>query len=150
LDGRGVVYITKKGEHRQGFTTSRTGGRTPLYCTAIGKSLLAHSRADLRSAVLSGPIERRTTSTSVAPGLPSCQLGTTIERGVVSEWEESTIGIVCVAAPVLDVADNSVHAEISVTGPVGRFRPEAHADAVRAAAAGVAATLGRRRSLRAG
>ena len=35
-------------------------------------------------------------------------------------------------------------AALSVTGPVHRFRPEPHADAVRAAAAGVAATLGRR------
>jgi len=150
LDGHEVVYVAKIGGHRQASAPSRTGGRMPLHCTAIGKALLAHSGADLRAAVLSAPLERRTARTIVAPGLLAGQLDTVREQGVSYEWEESALGIVCVAAPVLDVADNTVHAAISVTGPVGRFRPEAHADAVRAAASGVAATLARRRSLRTG
>ena len=44
------------------------------------------------------------------------------------EHEESAVGLVCVAAPVLDLSDDVVAAAISVTGPVTRFNPQAHAD----------------------
>ena len=67
-----------------------------------------------------------------------------IESGTAYEYEESAPGIVCVAAPVLDVNDR-ILAAISVTGPISRFAPDRHATAVKAAAAGVAATLARRR-----
>ena len=59
------------------------------------------------------------------------------------EYEESAVGITCVAAAVLG-PDDDVLAGISVTGPVGRFQPARHASAVHAAAAGVAATLAAR------
>jgi DNA-binding IclR family transcriptional regulator len=72
-----------------------------------------------------------------------------VDRGVAFEHEESAIGITCVAAPVLGADDRPI-AAISVTGPVTRFRPEAHVDAVRAAAAALAATVARRRSMTGG
>lgn len=72
-----------------------------------------------------------------------------VERGVAFEYEESAVGITCVAAPVLDIHDEVV-AGISVTGPVGRFQPTRHASAAHAAAAGIAATMARRATLRAG
>lgn len=147
LDGHEILYIAKIGGHRQASAPSRTGGRMPLHCTGIGKALLAHADIDVRRAVLAGPLIRRTPRTIAAPGLLSQQLDTVRERGIAFEYEESAPGIACVAAPVLDVADNTVIAAISTTGPTHRFRPEQHADAVRAAATGVAATLHRRRSL---
>ena len=71
------------------------------------------------------------------------QLVTCRERGVAFEAEESAVGLTCVAAAILDPDDVAV-AAVSVTGPVIRFRPQAHAEAVRAAAAGISATLARR------
>jgi DNA-binding IclR family transcriptional regulator len=47
---------------------------------------------------------------------------------------------------VLDAEDRAV-AAISVAGAATRFRPPEHTSAVRAAAAGVAATLARRAAL---
>lgn len=64
------------------------------------------------------------------------------------ELEESAVGIVCVAAPVL-AADDSPVAAVSVTGPVTRFKPDQHVTAVRAAAAGIGTTLARRDQLHA-
>lgn len=148
LDGTEVLYVAKLGGHRQASSPSRTGGRMPLYCTGIGKSLLAFGEPGLRRQVLSRPLPRRTPRTVVAPGLLARQLDTVRETGVAFEIEESTVGIACVSAPVLSVADNSVIAAISVTGPVSRFRPDVHADAVRAAAGGIASTLHRRNALR--
>lgn len=146
LEGHEVVYVAKIGGHRQVTSPSRTGGRMPLHCTAIGKVLLAHAEPDLRHAVLSGRLVRRTPRTVVARGLLNKQLDAAVDTGVAFEREESAVGLLCVAAPVI-VADQAV-AAISVTGQVSRFRPEAHVAAVRAAASGLGSVLARQ-SLRA-
>jgi len=143
LDGGEVVYISKIGGHRQARSPSRVGGRMPLYCTAIGKALLAHSEQATIDRILTGPLTRRTPRTVVGPGLLRTQLDNIIEQGVSYEYEESMPGIVCVAAAVLD-ADDRPLAAISLTGPSTRFRPDAHAVSVRAAAAGIASILARR------
>lgn len=145
-EGSEVVYVAKIGGHRQARSPSRVGGRMPLHCTAIGKVLLAHAGTELRRAVLAGPLERRTPRTVTAPGLLERQLDRVLETGVALELEESAVGIVCVAAPVL-AADDSPVAAVSVAGPVTRFRPDQHVAAVRAAAAGIGATLARRDQL---
>ncbi|GAA2208874.1 hypothetical protein GCM10009850_043320 [Nonomuraea monospora] len=146
-DGHDVVYIAKIGGHRQARVPSRTGGRMPLHCTAIGKALLAHADPALRREVLTGPLERRTPHTVVAPGILRGQLLRVAETGVAFETEESAAGLLCVAAPVLGRGDEPV-AAISVAGPIGRFRPEGHVVAVRAAAAALGSTLSRRDLLR--
>ncbi|EGD55972.1 IclR family transcriptional regulator [Gordonia neofelifaecis] len=148
LDGHEVVYVAKIGGHRQASAPSRTGGRMPLHCTGIGKALLAHADPSLRHTVLASPLARRTPRTIIAPGILARQLDTIRESGVAYEYEESAPGIGCVAAPILDVATNAVVAAVSVTGPLTRYRPDAQADAVRAAATGIASTLDRRRALR--
>jgi len=146
-EGHDVVYVAKIGGHRQARVPSRTGGRMPLHCTAIGKALLAHADTDLRRAVLTGTLERRTPHTVVAPGILRRQLQRVTETGVAFEREESAVGLVCVAAPVLGRLDEPL-AAISVAGPTSRFRPESQATAVRAAAAALGSTLIRRDSLR--
>ena len=143
-EGQEVVYVAKIGGHRQVATPSRPGGRMPMHCTAIGKVLLASADPPVRHTVLSRPLERRTPHTIVAPGLLNRQLEGVLERGVAFEREESTVGLLCVAAPVLDAGGQRALAAISVTGPVGRFRPEQHVAAVRAAATGLSSVLSRR------
>ncbi len=69
------LYVAKIGGHRQAISPSRTGGRIPLHCSAIGKALLAHCEPDLRREVLSAPLVRRTPHTIVAPG--SCRPSST-------------------------------------------------------------------------
>ncbi|MFI7524053.1 IclR family transcriptional regulator [Nocardia salmonicida] len=143
LDGNEVVYISKIGGHRQARAPSRIGGRMPLYCTAIGKALLAYSEPETVDHILAGPLTRRTPRTVIGPGLLRAQLDNVVERGVAYEYEESTVGIVCVAAPILDAEDRPV-AAISLTGPATRFKPEVHVVPLRAAAAGMASLLARR------
>ncbi|WP_330252940.1 IclR family transcriptional regulator [Nocardia sp. NBC_00565] len=143
-EGHEVVYLAKIGGHRQAKAPSRTGGRMPMHCTAIGKVLLSHAGEKEQVAVLSGPLERRTPHTIVAPGILRAQLSKAVETGVAYEWEESALGLVCVAAPVLRPDESRVVAAISLAGPTTRFRPESHANAVRAAAAALGSTLARR------
>ena len=145
-EGSEVVYVAKFGGHRQARSPSRIGGRLPVHATAIGKALLAWADEPDRIAVLAAPMERRTPRTITAPGRLRQQLDRVREEGIAYEYEEGALGLVCVAAPVLDAADRPV-AAISVAGAVTRFRPSDHAASVRAAAAGIAATLARRHAL---
>jgi len=142
-DGTEVVYVAKLGGHRQASSPSRIGGRMPLYCTAVGKVLLAYADPGLLDDVVAEGLVRRTPRTIVAPGLLRRQTETIRRTGVGYEHEESQLGLCCVSAPVLDADDRAI-AAVSVTGPVTRFRPESAAPLVRAAGAGIAATWARR------
>lgn len=146
-EGAEVVYVAKVGGHRQARMSSRVGGRMPLHCTAIGKALLAH--APEVDALLAGPLERRAPRTITARSVLREQLAAVVEAGVAYEFEESSVGLVCVASPIVG-PDGRVEAALSVAGPITRFHPRQHASAVRAAAQGVAATLSRRDALRGG
>lgn len=145
-DGMEVIYLTKIGGHRQAAAPSRVGGRMPLYCTAIGRSLLAWAEPEVVTRVLTGPLPRRTPRTVSTPGMLRQQLDRVIAEGVSFEYEESAPGIVCVGAPIFE-SEGRVVAGISVTGPAPGFRPQQHAASVRAAAAGIGATLARRAHL---
>ena len=142
-DGHDVVYVAKIGGHSQASSPSRIGGRLPLHCAAIGKALLADEDPAVRNAVLRGELVRRTPYTVVAPGILRDQLDRISAAGVAFEREESALGLTCVAAPVFGRGERPV-AAISVTGPIGRFKPEGHASAVQSAAAGLASTIARR------
>ena len=143
-----VVYVAKVTGHRHGQSPTRIGGRMPVHSTAIGKALLAYADESVRAEVLGRPLTRLTARTLTAPGRLRQQLDAIVETGVAYEYEESAVGIVCAAAPILDAADRPV-AAVSVAGPPTRFRPDAVAGAVKAAAAGIAATLARREEMRA-
>lgn len=145
-EGTEVVYVAKMGGHRQARAPSRLGGRMPLHATAIGKALLAFAPDDVRSSVLGAPLARLAPRTVTSAHLLRKQLDEAAETGVTFEAEESAIGIVCVGAPILDPHDVAV-AAVSVAGPAGRFKPQQHAAPVKAAAAGIAATLARRATL---
>ncbi|WP_067461015.1 IclR family transcriptional regulator [Actinomadura macra] len=124
-----VVYLIKIGGRGPAAAPSRIGGRMPLHCTAIGKALLAHGTPGLLAQVCAKPLERRTPRTIVAPGILRGQLRRVVETGIAYENEESSVGLVCVAAPIL--SNRRAVAAISVAGPSYRFRPEQHISTVR-------------------
>jgi DNA-binding IclR family transcriptional regulator len=145
-EGTEVVYVAKMGGHRQARAPSRLGGRMPLHATAIGKALLAFAPDSVRAEVLGAPLARLAPRTVTSALILRRQLDEAAETGVTYEAEESAVGIVCVGAPVLDENDVAV-AAVSVAGPATRFHPRRHASSVKAAAAGIAATLARRAAL---
>jgi DNA-binding IclR family transcriptional regulator len=65
--------------------------------------------------VLAAGLVRRTPRTVVAPGLLRQELDRVRACGVAEEHEESTVGIACTAAPVMDASGRAV-AAISITG----------------------------------
>ena len=68
-DGIEVVYIAKLAGHRQMSVPSRTGGRLGLFCTAVGKALLAHAPAEVFEEVVRAGLPRHTPRTITAPGI---------------------------------------------------------------------------------
>jgi DNA-binding IclR family transcriptional regulator len=121
-----IVYVAKIGGHRQVTAPSRIGGRLPLHCTAIGKALLAFSPPELFIRVVEEGLDRRTPRTITAPGLLRQQLDRVVETGVAFEYEESAVGLACVAAPVLDARDGRWRRSASRAGdlvPARGVRP---------------------------
>ena len=139
-DGIEVVYLHKLTGARGPAVPSRVGGRMPMYCTGVGKAVLAFSPRAVLEAVLAGGLVRRTPRTVVAPGLLDRDLARIRERGTAEEHEESTRGVACVAAPVPGPDGHAV-AAVSITGRATRLDTGRRAPAVRTAALGIARAL---------
>jgi DNA-binding IclR family transcriptional regulator len=135
-----VVYLHKLDATSGPKVPSRIGGRMPAHCTGVGKAMLAFSPRPVLEQVLAAGLTRRTPRTVIAPGLLDRELAAIREHGVAEEHEESTVGIACVAAPVLD-ADGRALAAISITGWANRMDTRRFASAVRTAALGLSRTL---------
>ncbi|MFN3258677.1 MAG: IclR family transcriptional regulator [Ilumatobacter sp.] len=140
-DGDDVMYLEKIRGHRSAATPSEIAGRMPLHSTATGKSILAFSGSDEIEAYLSRPLRRVTPRTTVVASVLREQLDQTREFGWAVEREETLIGFVSVAAPVLIDGETPV-ASLSVTGPLHRLDPVRFGPTVRTAARALARVLG--------
>jgi DNA-binding IclR family transcriptional regulator len=140
-DGIDALYAEKIHGHGSLALPSRTGGRAPLTCTAVGKALLAHETPDVIRHVLGRPLRRWTAASIVDAEVLLRQLDEVRRTGVAHEREEAALGGACVAAPIL-VSGRPV-AALSVAVRVDRFAPERLAPAVRTAALGLARALAR-------
>lgn len=139
LDGDEVVYLERIRGHRRSTVASRVGGRQPAYCTGVGKAMLAFD-AKAATAVLAKPLPPRTPYTITSQHLLLADLERVRATGIALDREEHTVGIACVAAPV--VIDGRALAAVSVTSM--RLDVDRYATAVRAAALGIRrAVLGR-------
>ncbi|GAA1239490.1 IclR family transcriptional regulator [Pseudonocardia alaniniphila] len=139
-DDTEVVYVHKIDGRHGPTVASRIGGRMPAYCTGVGKALLAFAPPGRLAAVVAAGLPRRTPRTIIAPGLLEKELARVRERAVAEEHEESTVGIACVAAPVLD-ADGTAVAAVSITGWANRLDTTRLAPAVRTAVLGISRSL---------
>ena len=139
-DGIEVVYDEKLTTRGAPVVGSRVGGRMPAYCTGVGKVLLAFGPPERLADVVAAGLVRRTPRTVIAPGLLADELARIREQGTAVEHEESTVGIACVAAPVLDGGAHAV-AAISITGWANRLDTGRLGPAVRTAALGLSRVL---------
>jgi DNA-binding IclR family transcriptional regulator len=141
LDGIEVLYLEKIAGRRACAVTTTVGTRKPLYCTALGKAILAFSSRPLLEAVIQRGLPPRTPYTITTPERLMKELARTADTGVAYDREEHQLGITCVASTLLN-SSGPARAAISVTGPTTRFRPDRCAAAVRTAALGLTRALG--------
>lgn len=137
-----VLYVEKIRGHRQVTQLGRTGSSMPMYCTGLGKAILAFSPPELVEGVLSGRLVPRTRHTITSAVALRRELAQVADRGVAYDREEAAIGLGCVAAPVLDATNRPV-AALSVSVPVARRRLDQLASAVQTAALSISRGLGR-------
>ena len=123
LEEDSAVYVMKIESRYTIRMYSRVGRRIPLYCTAIGKCLLAFSREEEREAALKGvrllAFTRKTLTTRTALG---AELDRIRNQGFALDDEEHEEGIHCIGAPILDQS-GSVVAVISASWPDFRYPP---------------------------
>jgi IclR family acetate operon transcriptional repressor len=120
--GTEVVYIAKVESRHAVRMYSYIGARLPMYCTALGKAMLAFGPEDWRSETLARGLAPRTSHTLVGAEPFAADLETIRRRGFSIDSEENEDGVRCVGAPVFDL-NRSVIAAISLSGPTGRIDP---------------------------
>lgn len=145
LEGDSAVYVLKVESKYTIRMYSRVGRRIPLYCTGIGKVLLACAPAREREALLEGlrlvPLAPKTISSRP---LLEAELERVRAGGFARDDEEHEEGIHCLAAPIFD-REGAAVAALSVSWPGFRYAEgpeEAKIERVKAAAAKISAILG--------
>jgi IclR family transcriptional regulator, KDG regulon repressor len=118
--GTEVVYIAKVESAHPLRMYSYIGARLPMYCTALGKVILAFGDSDRTREVLARKLRPRTPTTiTTADGLHT-ELESVRAQGYAIDDEENEVGIRCVSAPILDYTRLAV-AAMSISGPSDRM-----------------------------
>jgi IclR family transcriptional regulator, KDG regulon repressor len=119
--GSSAVYVEKLDSTEQLRIFSRIGASVPLYCTAVGKVMLAYMPEEQRKQLLPQIDLKRFTPNTVGS---LQELGAELQRirknGYGCDLEEHELHIRCVAAPIWDHT-GSVHASLSITAPIVRM-----------------------------
>lgn len=98
-----IIYIDKLVNNDMQIASSRVGRRAPMYCTGIGKAILAYVDDEyLDKYIFSKQLIKVTKNTIVARERLIEELKTSKERGYAVDDEEIEIGLRCVAAPIFD------------------------------------------------
>jgi IclR family transcriptional regulator, KDG regulon repressor len=145
LDGTRVVNLHKvEGRHLLRMHLE-LGGGLPAQATALGKVLLAALKpAEVRRRFRSHRLERLTARTIGNRRSLGTALARIRKQGVALDDEECSLGLRCVAAPILNHL-GLVVAALSVSGPCQRLPDPTLprlAESVRAAAQAVSQRLG--------
>jgi IclR family transcriptional regulator, KDG regulon repressor len=101
-------------------TASTIGCRIPIYCTSLGKAILAYLlRPQVEAIIWRCQFRAYTEHTITKPSLLVAELDRTRKRGYAIDDEEFELGLRCVGAPVSNHHDEVIGA-ISIAGPAIR------------------------------
>ncbi|MFC4336840.1 IclR family transcriptional regulator [Salininema proteolyticum] len=117
-----------------------TSPEAPLHCTAVGKTLLAHSPPLASEYLSQNRLHSLTNHSITRPELLESALAQVRLRGFAVEFGEHVTGFASVSVPVLS-ASGTAYAAVSVAGPVRSFQPAPFIDVLRHTATNMAATL---------
>jgi DNA-binding IclR family transcriptional regulator len=128
--GSNVLYLDVAYPDAVSNSRAITGESAPMYCTGLGKAILAFMTKEEREKILQEPLKKFTEYTISNPAVLHDNLEEVQQNGFAIDNMEHEYGIRCVAVPILGV-DNRVVAAISVSGPSLRFGPNAIPDIVK-------------------
>lgn len=123
LDGDQVRHLGVEFPDRPLRYTTAEGTLAPTYCTGLGKAILsALPEKDARAAAPRGSYPALTAYTLTSWSALSAELAAIRDRGYAIDAEEASIGLRCLAVPV--VTEQGVLGALSVSGPAGESDDE--------------------------
>src|SRR5690625_253937 len=120
-DNGEVVYIDKVDCDRSVRMYSKVGRRSPLYCTGIGKAILAHLSEE-QKVQISQQFEFHPYTDHTITNVDDLQMELKKIRaqGYSFDMEEHELGVKCTAAPIFNYKGDVIGA-ISIAGPSSRI-----------------------------
>ncbi|MDD3705078.1 MAG: IclR family transcriptional regulator [Clostridiaceae bacterium] len=120
-DGNSVIYLEKVESSRSMRISTTVGGKLPLYCTAVGKAIMANLPQSELNNILSGMTFTKYTNNTLHDTNSILEsLEKVRSNGYAEDVEELETGLSCVAAPIFNHF-SSPFAAISVSGPTFRM-----------------------------
>lgn len=119
--GPDVLYLDAYEDTALVVNRNILGERAPLYCTGLGKAMLAYHEDPL--SMLPQPMQAFTDATITSPDALMQDLAQTRARGYAIDNMEHEYGVKCVAVPVFGT-NQQVCCAVSVSGPSLRFPTE--------------------------
>ena len=117
LEQSRVIYIDKIEPARSVRMITRIGASNPVYCTSVGKAILAFLPEDRVNEIIKRTkFERFTHRTIPNAEALRAEIEKTRRRGYAVDDEEYEEGLRCIAVPLLDAQRYPVSA-VSVSGP---------------------------------
>lgn len=143
LSGTEVLYLLKEVPENPIITTATVGSTAPLYCTSLGKALLAHlPSGQAETLIRTIRIVPRTEYTVKSISELQKELKLSRERGYALDFREYEEHMLCVSAPVYR-RDGTLAGAVSISG---FYRPEADYESagrlIREKAARISSLLG--------
>lgn len=119
-EGNEIVYVDKVEANNTIRMASTIGRRSPLYCTSVGKAILAQlSEEEIEEIWSSSKIEKLTKYTITNLYDMKEELEIVREQGYAVDDEENEMGVRCVGAPIFNIF-GEVEGAISISGPTIR------------------------------
>lgn len=100
-----------------------TGEKAPMYCTAVGKAVLAYMDQDKAEPIITGPKKRFTSTTLVDEAALRNDLILVRERGYSIDDCEHELAVKCIGVPVFN-SKGKLIAGVSISGAAISFSPE--------------------------
>lgn len=120
-DNYDIVYIDKVEADNTIRMASTIGKRSPMYCTSVGKVMLAYlSDNEVKKVWENSKIEEYTVNTIIDFDKFEQELFNIKKNGYAVDDEENELGVRCVGAPIFN-HNGTIEGAISVSGPTMRI-----------------------------
>jgi IclR family KDG regulon transcriptional repressor len=125
LDGFSILYLDVLESFHTFRLVSQIGMRRTLYCTSLGKAILANMDDERRKEEIFASIQfdPHTSRTLTSVARLKKDLIQTREQGFSLDDEEAVVGARCIGAAIYG-SDGKVVGAISVSGPISRVSKE--------------------------
>src|SRR5215469_8746787 len=120
LQKTSVVYLDKVEPNRRICMSSKIGSSNPVYCTSLGKAMLAFQPEETIAKIVSSIRFTRYTPKTLSSREKLLEhLEKVRRRGYAIDDEEVELGVRCIGAPIFN-EDRWAIAAVSISGPTSR------------------------------